>query len=149
MRVPHCTSPTSPSLRAGLVGRLGTYWGSRSGLLVLGGIALTLGVGLNWAWLAAAGITPILIGLLPCAAMCALGLCLPRLLRPAEDAHVAPRDTSSNATLAESPVRLQLEGAGAPPAQLLAAQLPAIESVEQGCCHAPIGKENDNATSNS
>lgn len=29
----------------------------------------------NWDWLAALGVAPILISVLPCAAMCALGLC--------------------------------------------------------------------------
>lgn len=39
----------------------------------------TLGVGgglfLGWDWLAAAGFTSLVVGLLPCAAMCAAGLC--------------------------------------------------------------------------
>lgn len=39
----------------------------------------TLGVGgglfLGWDWLAAAGLSSVVIGLLPCAAMCAAGLC--------------------------------------------------------------------------
>jgi hypothetical protein len=31
---------------------------------------------LNWGWLTAVGAAPILLSLLPCAAMCALGLCM-------------------------------------------------------------------------
>src|SRR3546814_2254480 len=31
---------------------------------------------LNWSWLAAIGIAPIILSLLPCAGMCALGLCM-------------------------------------------------------------------------
>lgn len=96
MRMSQDTNLTKPSLAGGLSGRLGPYLGGRRGLLVLGGIALTLGAGLNWSWLAAAGITPVLVGLLPCAAMCALGLCLPRLMRPNADQQVAPLDMSSN-----------------------------------------------------
>ncbi|WP_018991674.1 hypothetical protein [Aromatoleum toluclasticum] len=42
----------------------------------------TLGVGgglfLGWDWLAAAGLTSVVVGLLPCAAMCAAGLCAGR-----------------------------------------------------------------------
>lgn len=50
----------------------------RRGLLVLAGLAIVAGLVLNWGWLAAAGIAPILIGVLPCLAMCALGLCMNR-----------------------------------------------------------------------
>ena len=39
---------------------------------VLGVIAAALYLG--WGWLAAAGLTSLIIGLLPCAAMCGLGL---------------------------------------------------------------------------
>lgn len=38
-------------------------------------MSLIAGVAFNWSWLAAAGIAPLLIGILPCAAMCALHLC--------------------------------------------------------------------------
>ena len=56
------------------------------GLLMGGGAVLVTGVALNWGWLTAIGIAPILVALLPCAVMCALGLCMPRVLRPATDA---------------------------------------------------------------
>ena len=148
MGVPQHTNLTSPSLRAGIVGQLGTYWSSRRGLLILGGVALTLGVGLNWGWLAAAGITPILVGLLPCAAMCALGLCLPRLIRTTSAPQAAPSEASSKATLAAPTKHLPLEAAGGPAAQL-SAPLPALESMEESCCHAPSEKENAYAKGNS
>jgi hypothetical protein len=51
------------------------YLGNRWVLLALGGGVLTLGAALNWSWLVAAGIAPILIAAAPCAVMCALGLC--------------------------------------------------------------------------
>lgn len=34
------------------------------------------GLALNWNWLTAVGAAPILLSLAPCAAMCALGLCM-------------------------------------------------------------------------
>jgi len=34
------------------------------------------GLALNWDWLTAVGAAPILLSLAPCAAMCALGLCM-------------------------------------------------------------------------
>lgn len=45
--------------------------------LAVGGIALAgASLALGWDWLAAVGALPVLLSLLPCAAMCALGLCM-------------------------------------------------------------------------
>ena len=66
------------SLGRDLLYALRYYLGSRRGLLVLAGLAIAMGLALNWSWLAAAGIAPILISVLPCLAMCALGLCMSR-----------------------------------------------------------------------
>lgn len=41
------------------------------GLVVVG-----IGLALKWDWLTAVGAAPVLLGLLPCVAMCALGLCM-------------------------------------------------------------------------
>ena len=73
------TGPTEaprPSLAHDLLGLARHYLGRRRVLLVLAGLALGAGLTLNWGWLTAAGIAPILVSLLPCAAMCALGLCM-------------------------------------------------------------------------
>ena len=52
------------------------YLGGQRGLIFLAiGIAVA-GAALNWSWLVAAGVAPILLAILPCAAMCALGLCM-------------------------------------------------------------------------
>ncbi|SFP84338.1 hypothetical protein SAMN04488047_11435 [Tranquillimonas alkanivorans] len=40
-------------------------------LAVVGG-----GAALNWGWLTAIGAAPLILSLAPCAAMCALGLCM-------------------------------------------------------------------------
>jgi hypothetical protein len=42
--------------------------------------ALALGAALNWSWLVAIGVAPLLIAALPCAAMCVLGLCMNRMI---------------------------------------------------------------------
>jgi len=55
------------------------YLGNRKVLLVLAIVIVGAGVALNWSWLVAAGIAPILLALAPCAAMCALGLCMSRM----------------------------------------------------------------------
>jgi YHS domain-containing protein len=52
------------------------YLGGRRTLFVLATVFILGGVALNWGWLVAAGIAPILISFLPCAVMCALGLCM-------------------------------------------------------------------------
>jgi hypothetical protein len=54
------------------------YLGGRTGLLVFGGGAAALGLAFSWSWLVAIGLAPLLIALLPCAAMCALALCANR-----------------------------------------------------------------------
>lgn len=52
-------------------------WLSRPRNLALAGTAAVgAGLALNWGWLSAVGAAPILLSLLPCAAMCALGLCM-------------------------------------------------------------------------
>ncbi|MDQ6626909.1 MAG: hypothetical protein M3Z29_00425 [Pseudomonadota bacterium] len=45
--------------------------------VALGGIGAAMYFG--WDWLAAAGLTSLIIGFLPCAAMCGLGLCASRM----------------------------------------------------------------------
>ena len=52
------------------------YFGSRTRLIVVAAAALGLGAYFNWGWLVAAGIAPLLLTVLPCAAMCAVGLCM-------------------------------------------------------------------------
>lgn len=52
------------------------YLGSRAGLIAMAVIGLAAGAYFNWGWLVAAGIAPLILGVAPCAAMCALGLCM-------------------------------------------------------------------------
>lgn len=50
------------------------------GALVAAALAIvTIGIVMNWSVLVAAGIAPVLISALPCALMCALGLCMSRM----------------------------------------------------------------------
>lgn len=67
------------SLTESTVGLLRYYLGGRRGLILLTVIALGAGLVLNWNWLVAAGIAPLLLALAPCAAMCALGLCMNKM----------------------------------------------------------------------
>ena len=72
---PLCCQGT-PSSRSRLVGYVPTWLrGSRG--IALGAVAV-VGVGMlsGWPWLVAIGAAPVLLAFLPCAVMCALGLCM-------------------------------------------------------------------------
>jgi hypothetical protein len=64
------TVATAPGWRRWISGRRRAWW--------LAAIVILAGVALGWNWLAAIGALPVLLALLPCAAMCALGLCMNR-----------------------------------------------------------------------
>lgn len=70
------TQAGEQSLARIVVGLLRYYLGGRRGLIVLTVVTLGAGTFLNWGWLVAAGIAPLIFALAPCAAMCALGLCM-------------------------------------------------------------------------
>ncbi len=55
------------------------YLSGRRGLIVLAVVILGSGLALNWGWLVAVGVAPVLLALAPCAAMCALGLCMNKM----------------------------------------------------------------------
>ena len=66
---------TTPTPRIPLFLRV--PWLSKRRIVLLVGLgALAAGLALNWNWLTAVGAAPVLISLAPCAAMCALGLCM-------------------------------------------------------------------------
>jgi hypothetical protein len=46
------------------------------GLTISGVAVVALGLVLNWSWFVAVGAAPLILSLAPCAAMCALGLCM-------------------------------------------------------------------------
>src|SRR3546814_14279926 len=78
MTSPRLTGPSETTLTQDLLYAGRYYLGGRRGLLILAAVAIVAGLALNWSWLVAVGIAPILLGVLPCLAMFALGLCLPR-----------------------------------------------------------------------
>jgi hypothetical protein len=47
-------------------------------LIILAATVIAAGLFLGWSWVVAAGLSSIMLGLLPCAAMCAAGLCMKR-----------------------------------------------------------------------
>ena len=63
-----------------LAGLARHYLGGRRGLMLLAAIMVSAALYLNWGWLAAVGAAPILLAIAPCAAMCALGLCMKKMV---------------------------------------------------------------------
>ena len=66
------SNPSTSGTRSWLglrIGKRSVYWG-------LAAVLLGAGLALNWSWLVAVGVAPLLVALAPCAAMCALGLCM-------------------------------------------------------------------------
>lgn len=49
---------------------------SRTGLVLAAAAVVGVGLALEWDWLAALGVTPLILSLLPCAVMCAVGVCM-------------------------------------------------------------------------
>jgi hypothetical protein len=84
------------------------YLGNRWVLLALGAVVLLAGIGLNWSWLVAAGLAPILISVLPCLVMCALGVCM--LCRSSEEQSTAARDAADAATSPPAPAVAKRDG---------------------------------------
>ena len=52
------------------------YLGRRRNQMILAAALVGIGAYFNWGWFVAAGIAPLLLAIAPCAAMCALGLCM-------------------------------------------------------------------------
>lgn len=69
--------------------------GGRRTWLAVAAVALVGGVVLNWSWLVAAGIAPLLLAFAPCAAMCALGLCMKPGAEGCKRQDAAERPTSA------------------------------------------------------
>lgn len=113
------TSDILPAVRS--------YLGGRRALWLLGGAALVAGAALNWGWLVAIGVAPLLVAVLPCVAMCALGLCMNKMAGRscATDAKTARPDTP---TLPEPPVTNRLVAAEAIAATPIASTRTLVDS---------------------
>lgn len=131
MTMPRAAETPATSPARGLLPAMRYALGGRRALLILAGTALVAGLALNWSWLAAAGIAPLLLAVLPCVAMCALGLCMNKMAGMSRSTHSSarqgaetgtddPAPTLQAATRERSPVprAARLQGAAAPIAGL-------------------------------
>lgn len=78
-------------------------------LLTLATIAIVAGLALNWSWLVAAGLAPILISTLPCLVMCAFGVCT--MCRSGGEHSASARDATD---LASPPATLAISATDKP-----------------------------------
>lgn len=71
-------SPPNDAITAGIASSgNGPRWLTRRRLLFVGAATVMGGgMALNWGWLTAIGLAPVLVSLAPCAVMCGLGLCM-------------------------------------------------------------------------
>ena len=76
------------------------YLGGRRGLLLLAAVAVVGGLVSSWSWLVAAGIAPLLLSVVPCVAMCALGLCMHRAAGSSQAAEKAAESQHDQRQLA-------------------------------------------------
>jgi hypothetical protein len=74
------------------------YLTGRGGLIALAAVIVVAALVLNWSWLVAVGIAPLLVGVLPCLAMCALGLCANKMMGPSCSKETASRTSEEHAT---------------------------------------------------
>jgi uncharacterized membrane protein len=103
------------------------YLGGRRTLFVLAAILILGGVALNWGWLVAAGLAPIIIAVLPCAVMCALGLCMHKMTG---GDHTGSRSGAANTSNDQESAALDLAGK-----QAAAPNKPGKHSQKgHGCC---------------
>jgi hypothetical protein len=84
-----------PGMRNILAG-LRCYLRGRRILWLIAAAAFAAGLMLRWNWLVAAGVAPIIVGLLPCAAMCALGFCAFKAIGPDSQPPPPGADTKSD-----------------------------------------------------
>jgi hypothetical protein len=81
--------------------RLGAAWariGTRRVAISLGLAAVAAGIALNWGWLTTIGVAPVLVAAAPCAAMCALGLCMPRICAGSNASATSPTQADPGRT---------------------------------------------------
>ena len=85
---------TETTLTQDLVYAVRYYLGGRRGLILLTVAVLGIGVALNWGWLVAVGVAPLLVAVAPCAVMCGLGLCMHKGMGKSCSTDSGPADQS-------------------------------------------------------
>ena len=82
-----------------------SIFGGRRGLIAAGAAVAVAGLAFKWSWLVAAGIAPVLLSVLPCVAMCALGLCMSRMTGRSCSAEDVTRNEGADSPKAPADVK--------------------------------------------
>lgn len=141
MREPAPISETP--LGQDLLHALRYYLGGRRAWLALAALLGLAGLVLNWSWLVAVGVAPLLIALSPCVAMCALGLCMNRKKggsRSSDDVRQASARPEADASLRRGPAIPPLVLVDDPDQPMTEAEDP--ESTEYDPEFAQLGADN-------
>ena len=104
MEISPMTKPSIPAtaeVEQGLWRFIASWYTPRRGLILAGLGIVAAGLALGWNWLSAIGVAPLILSLAPCAAMCALGVCV-----VAQATAPRPKQDSAETT--------KLPGAGSP-----------------------------------
>ena len=104
-------NPAPRSLAQDLLSATRYYLRNRFVILAIAAVAVGLALKFNWGWLVAAGIAPILLTFAPCAAMCALGLCMSGGKRSQVDDQATPRSSDLESSV-KPPLRLAASSDG-------------------------------------
>ena len=97
MSMPQSTRPTRPTLERDAFLAARHYLGNRWGVLGFGSLAVIAGLYFGgWGWLVAAGLAPVILSVLPCLVMCALGICM--MGRSDKPQSTAPHDATDATT---------------------------------------------------
>jgi hypothetical protein len=115
MTTPQPSEKTQTSLTQDLLRTTQYYLGSQRALMVLAGITIVAGLTFNWSWLVAAGIAPILISVLPCVAMCAIGVCCMKKSADGSGKSETTDDTPSHITAKPTSPTIQEPAVREPP----------------------------------
>jgi hypothetical protein len=95
MSSPETAGATKPSLAQDWLSALRYWLRGRNGVIAVIMLAVVIGAVLNWSWLVAVGIAPLLLAVLPCAVMCGLGLCMSKMVGGSCSASSESPDQSS------------------------------------------------------
>lgn len=96
MSVTESTKRQNASLTRDILSTGRYYLGNRRALLILAVLIVVAGLALNWSWLVAIGVAPVLLSTLPCLLMCAFGVCM--MCKANKEHASAPRDTADAAS---------------------------------------------------
>lgn len=100
MSLSESTKTKDASLTRDVLSAVRYYLGGGRTLLVLAVVIAAAGLALNWSWLVAVGLAPILLSTLPCLVMCVFGVCV--MCRSDKDKSVARETADQGAALHSS-----------------------------------------------